>query len=290
MGIDEKSQLRVNLEEVFFGSVAGALGKLVEYPFDTIKVRLQYQQSLKEPLFHSTWDVFVKTYSKEGFFNGFFKGISSPMMGSSLECASLFLSYKMAQDAIQSIKGTEKLSLFDKTVAGAFSGIVTSFILTPIELVKCQMQVGNISGKSNSTIKTLIEQIYRNYGLVGFWKGQGPTLIREGGGSALWFGTYEATLKMFQNHYNRSHNKNWEMVLGGALAGVAYNASFYPADTIKCAIQTSDETSALQVSRKIYKAHGIGGFYKGIGITLYKAVPANALVFFTYEYIKKTMG
>jgi ornithine carrier protein len=39
----------------------------------------------------------------------------------------------------------------------------------------------------------------------------------------------------------------------------------------------------LQTLRNIYSAQGLRGLYSGIGITLIRAVPANACIFYCYE-------
>lgn len=42
------------------------VGKVVEYPFDTIKVRLQ-TQPLDQPYFSGPWDCFKSIMKQEGF-------------------------------------------------------------------------------------------------------------------------------------------------------------------------------------------------------------------------------
>ena len=50
-------------------------------------------------------------------------------------------------------------------------------------------------------------------------------------------------------------------------------------------MQTESGTGAgfLQTLRNIYSAQGLRGLYSGIGITLIRAVPANACIFYCYE-------
>lgn len=51
--------------------VAGMVGKVVEYPFDTVKVRLQ-TQSVDHPLFNGPLDCMKTTIKNEGI-QGLFK-------------------------------------------------------------------------------------------------------------------------------------------------------------------------------------------------------------------------
>lgn len=143
-------------------------------------------------------------------------------------------------------------------MAGGMSGAFTSLLLTPIELVKCQMQVPLSAsipprqGPSRMGPLGVIANIFRHHGLRGFWHGQLGTLIRETGGSAAWFGAYEGVGTGFRrlNGAKTSGNKIqeeggkeeglkvWQQLLAGAAAGVSYNFVFFPADTIKSRMQT----------------------------------------------------
>ncbi|CAG8825883.1 41504_t:CDS:2, partial [Gigaspora margarita] len=66
-------------------NIAGMAGNLVEYPFDTVKTRLQ-AQSLDHKIFKGPLDCFKQTMSHEGIW-GLYRGMSSPMVGAMLENA-----------------------------------------------------------------------------------------------------------------------------------------------------------------------------------------------------------
>ena len=81
------------------------------------------------------------------------------------------------------------------------------------------------------------------------------------------------------------------VIVAGGLGGMAYWSAFYPADTVKTAIQTASSAemkggkppSFASMFARIYRTKGIAGLYNGLGPTLLRAMPANAGVFFTYE-------
>ncbi len=182
--------------------------------------------------------------------------------------------------------------------AGAISGAFASFVLTPIELIKCQMQVQRLystpeTAKHNGIIY-LVKEVVKKEGLKGFWKGQTGTFLRESGGSASWFGAYEYVSLFFRNYHKRETNTIGELLISGACGGIAYNASLFPADTIKSKMQTDSIISGssksqgfLEVGKEIYTANGIKGFYRGMGITLLRAAPASATIFLVYEKLKE---
>lgn len=294
---ESKGILRDSLNEIFLGSFSGACGKIVEFPFDTIKVRLQYSQSLSTPLYSSTFDAIRKTYRNEGLTNGFYKGLKVPILGAAMEVSCLFFSYKLAQDLVKLYKGkdlNEDLKVSEKLICGAISGICTSFVLTPIELVKCKFQVENLKNLNNHLVKTktipqITKELYRAQGIRGLWKGHVATMVRECGGSMTWFGNYEFVIEYFANGEKNYKPKIHELMLAGACAGIGYHCTLFPADTVKSILQTSDQKGLtfMKVVKHIYRTKGIFGFYSGIGVTLFKSIPTSSVMFIAYEKMKE---
>lgn len=336
-----QSQTLEAAKDIAFGSIAGVLGKFVEYPFDTIKVRLQSQLNppLSDVRIHGPRDAFLAAWrSPEGPLKSLYRGISAPLFGAAVETSSLFFSYRIAQDILvwtsPSLRAQANnngdahfnLPFSALLVAGAASGAFTSLLLTPIELIKCKMQAPLPSPRlaSNLGYKTtkppgpvqLIRLIFKTQGVLGFWHGQLGTLIRETGGSAAWFGSYEGVKILFE-HYNAAklhssdkHSMTSEILfpktsstsvpqqlLAGAAAGVSYNFFFYPADTIKSRMQTEEATVAgsrqttfLRTGRELWKQQGLKGFYRGCGITVFRAAPSSAIIFSIYEELRRVFA
>ena len=311
-------------KDVAFGSVAGVLGKFVEYPFDTIKVRLQSQSAspLSPSRLHGPLDAFAAAWcSPDGPVKNLYRGISAPLVGAAIETSSLFFSYRVAQDLLVSIvpslrsrtdvNGKVDLPFVALLGCGAFSGAFTSLLLTPIELIKCKMQVPSpppslASSLGYTTTKlpglvSLIRTVFHTQGVLGFWHGQLGTLIRETGGSAAWFGSYEGVklgfLRYDKNLKNPNDVKVWQQLLAGATAGMAYNFVFYPADTIKSRMQTEEtknaataRTTFLRTGKELWKQQGLRGFYRGCGITVFRAAPSSAIIFSIYEGLRRHFG
>ncbi|KGQ88079.1 mitochondrial ornithine carrier protein [Candida albicans P94015] len=297
------------LKEITFGAISGMVGKVVEFPLDTIKVRLQSAGSSGGI---TTLQMIKTTYHNEGIFNGFYKGLKAPMIGACLENAILFSSYNFGSTVITNYLNknndknqytNETLPFSGKILAGGFAGFMASFVLTPVELVKCQLQVSNLSSdKSHHTYGTIIKSTIRDRGIIGLWKGLNLTIVREVIGTAIWFGTFE-----YVNDYYKKvkepwvSNKDVQLLIAGAMAGVTFNFSMFPVDTIKSNIQTHDlfnnnrnsnsmgkHMGFWQTTRSIItKPGGILNLYNGLGITMVRCIPANALIFYTYELLKQ---
>ena len=304
------------LKDLIFGSIAGAVGKAIEYPFDTVKVRLQSQPSTPVLTYSGPIDCFRQSIRSDGFAS-LYRGVSAPVFGAAVETSSLFFSYRLAKDAARTtickdIPSSDPLPLSILALCGAASGAFTSILLTPIELVKCQMQVPLSSAGSSSSPGPLaiIASVFRHHGISGFWHGQIGTLIRETGGSAAWFGGKEGVSVLFEKWNNRRDQETmrpvspsqaannrvnplpiWQQLVAGAAAGMSYNFVCFPADTIKSRMQTEQLENMSNVRRQtfwlvgraLWQQQGLKGMYRGCGITVVRSAPSSALTFTVYE-------
>jgi ornithine carrier protein len=300
--------------------IAGIAGKFIEYPFDTVKVRLQSQPDNQPLRYKGPLDCFQQSIRQDGVIRGLYRGISAPLVGAALETSSLFVWEQVAQKAFFEsglYPREQPLPLHALWLTGAISGAFTSLVLTPIELVKCKMQVPAFASsdgmiRSPQTTRAIVRQIFQHHGFLGFWHGQMGTLIRETGGCAAWFGSKETATSLFRK-YNHSSSRAdtvtihhpahpstldltplpyWQQAVSGAVAGVTYNFLFFPADTIKSRMQTMAVNDA-RPSRSFWKEgamlwreHGMKGMYRGCGITCIRSAPSSAFIFMIYDSLK----
>lgn len=157
---------------------------------------------------------------------------------------------------------------------------------------------------------SLITSTIRKHGLRGLWLGQMGTLVRETGGSAAWFTTYEVASKAFISYHQTlsdlsgsSHRitkkdlATWELMCSGALAGMAYNIVLFPADSVKSGMQTWAEIhpdkprlTFGETGKRIWRTRGLRGMYAGCGLTVARAAPSSAMIFAIYETMEKRFG
>ncbi|ORY65969.1 amino acid transporter arg-13 [Pseudomassariella vexata] len=310
----EKTAVMESLEDILYGSVAGVTGKYIEYPFDTVKVRLQSQPDHLPLRYKGPLDCFRQSIKADGVL-GLYRGISAPLFGAAAETSSLFFFERIGRETIYTwglCARDQILPLPALWFTGAFAGAFTSYVLTPIELVKCKIQVpasSSVDGVVNNKapgVFSIIRDVYRHEGLKGFWRGQTGTLIRETGGCAAWFGFKETTTKLFYALNERGlKNKSerdalrtealplWQQAVAGANAGVSYNFLFFPADTIKSRMQTTAiglrgaQTTFLQEGKALWRQYGLRGLYRGCGITCIRSAPSSAFIFMVYDGLKR---
>jgi ornithine carrier protein len=247
--------------------------------------------------------------------------VSAPLVGAALETSSLFFWERVAREGLfkSGVYHREKpLPLSALWLTGAISGAFTSLVLTPIELVKCKIQVPVTSSgtvQATHTPLSVIKEVFRHQGIRGFWNGQLGTLIRETGGCAAWFGSKETVTLLFRHLNSTSYTPSsssrsfaptspslstelvslplWQQAVAGASAGMSYNFLFFPADTIKSRMQTSSVHSTSPKARffeeglAIWRQYGLKGLYRGCGITVARSAPSSAFIFVIFDALKE---
>ena len=277
-------------------------------------MRLQTQPISAEKTFAGPIDCIVKTLRNEGFLGLYkvnicllsethdCKGLAAPLVGAIIENALLFHCYSVFQNIIISgsndLKSKNDLSLPQYCASGFMSGAVTSCVLTPIELVKCKLQVQDVltspnATRYNSAFSILVHAV-KQKGIRGLYTGHLGTFLRESIGGAAWFGCYEAISKALITYTGATSKHDLSPVqcaFAGAISGMFFNAALFPADVIKSRQQTQDfktsTKSFLATGRELYRGEGIRGLYRGLGITLARSCPASGVMFLTYETLNK---
>jgi hypothetical protein len=319
------------------------VGRLIDFPFDTIKTRLQtasleaLQARLAAraqsavtgaavsptPLFtrtESPLQCLQNTLKREGL-RGLYRGCVTPCMGAAIEDSISFSVYHYVSSVIGAQTPGEKrgararpdhLTIPQVFLAGSCGGMTTSFMLTPLELIKCRLQVdrvesGGAAGARAPKYKSTLDCFLRSVREEGFrvlYRGHSATFIREGLGTGCWFATYESGLRAFAPGVPRDQLSTSTVLCSGALSGMVLNIVPYPFDTAKSVLQTLQGPSLAGGAREaaamaprglldafslIVQTEGLVGLYRGITPALMRAVPANAAVFLMYESLHKLL-
>jgi len=266
----------------FIAGGGGGLSLLaVGQPFDIVKVRMQTQSHL----YKSSMQCVTQLVKNEGPM-AFYKGVV-PMAGGIAPVFALsFLGFGHGKK----IFGEETIPQLG--MAGAWSAVYTTPLIGSGERIKCVAQTtGTKYGTSDVEIA---KNLYRETGAKGLLKGMEMTLLRDGVGSALYFGTYEYLKKKYLAENNCTELPIGHNLLYGGLAGWAMWSLVMPVDTIKSRIQVAPEgvgrAEVLREVRADIAKNGIKTVYKGVGVVLARAFPANAACFLGYEKTKQALG
>lgn len=74
-----------------------------------------------------------------------------------------------------------------------------------------------------------------------------------------------------------------DSLAAGAVAGVALSVVLGPAELVKCRVQAGGDAGVAAALTRIFRDHGMAGFTRGMGATLVREVPGNAIFFASYE-------
>jgi len=262
------------------GCAGGAAGVAFGYPLDTVKVKIQTQHIGENGFkqYKGTFDCLSQIFKAEGA-RGLYKGMSSPLAGVAGVNAITFGAYGNIlrvlphQDSIGSI-----------TLAGCGAGLLQSFIVSPMELVKTQMQVCGRESISES-----VGVIIKGSGFSGLARGLGVTLTREVPAFGIYFGSYEMCIR-------EMGESTAAVLMAGGLAGVLSWVFTYPQDVIKSRLQADGFGSSQLYKGPInclkisLASEGSSFLLRGIGSTVIRAFPMNAVTFAVYSYIMKRWG
>ena len=286
----EKNESIAQLKDVLSGILPGSLAKIIEYPFDTIKVLSQIENSSNV----STSHIIRQIYYKEGI-NRLFRGLSAPLLGSIGENIIFFWCYGASERYLKKMWDTDRLSTLQLAVAGGLTGIGVSMWMTPVEFIKCQMQAPNTAKQYDySTFKCFRHQMCTNP--LNIFSGLSATLNREIPGTIIYLLGYRVTSRKLQEIFHKDEPTAWMIFASGAASGLTYWTIIYPIDTLKSEIQTQDYLSNVNNGNKVgiwtmlknrYYNKGFRSLYNGLGVTVPRAILSNAVIFGSYEYSRK---
>ncbi|KAI0737288.1 mitochondrial carrier [Daedaleopsis nitida] len=292
--------------DFFAGTVAGMAAVAVGYPFDTVKVRFQNPHIASK--YRSTTHAFL-TIVREERIRGLYRGIAAPLAGAPPLNGIVFASYRsLLRAQLDSDDTTPTLTQIN--LAGAGTGIISSLITTPAELIKVHQQSLVRTSPASSALSDLdvIRHIWRTHGVRGFYRGITATALRDVGYGA-YFAAYEATLRFWPRpHRPTDHRRadspsaevdstlathSWPALLAaGGTAGVAGWVVTFPFDVVKTRVQSTPAgapdnpyRSTWSTIAASYRAEGVGVFFRGLAPTLIRAVPVNMVTFVTFEAV-----
>lgn len=283
-------------KDLVSGTIGGTALVVVGHPLDTLKVRLQTMPAPlpgQAPMYAGTVDCIIKTFRGEGL-RGFYKGMLSPILGVSPMYAIVFGAYGTAKNMMRK-SADDPLTISQIFWAGCLTGIATTAVTVPVELIKSRLQIQKTKPGEKPEFTGLTDcakKIYSKSGTSGLFKGTVATLWRDVPGSGIYFGTYEFVKRALTPEGKST--SPFVALFAGGMAGVSIWCTVFPVDVIKSRIQTdlsgiykSGHAGMLQCGRDIVRESGVAGLYKGIGPALLRSFPANAACFVAVEATMK---
>ncbi|KAI1916346.1 carrier protein ymc1 [Ophidiomyces ophidiicola] len=294
---DGQGALRT-LKDLSAGAAGGVAQVVIGQPFDIVKVRLQTTTQ-----YSSALDCATKILSKEGPL-AFYKGTLTPLIGIGACVSVQFGAFHEARRRLEDFNAKRGhpagLSYSQYYLAGAFAGVTNSVISGPIEHIRIRLQTqphgaDRLYNGPLDCIKKLSSQggVFR-----GLYRGEAVTVLREAQAYGVWFLSFEYLMnwEARRNQVKREDISSLKVASYGGLAGEALWLSSYPFDVIKSKMQSDGfgveqkYKSMTDCFKKTYAKEGLGGFWKGIGPTLLRAMPVSAGTFAVVEFAMRALA
>jgi solute carrier family 25 carnitine/acylcarnitine transporter 20/29 len=299
------------VHDLIAGGIAGSASIVVGHPFDTVKVRMQVG---------APGAGLASVATSFGGVSSLFRGLGAPLSTAAVVNAIIFASYGASSrlwDAYNHNRHTESLhgvitseggiliehspkethqQIGKNMICGSFAGLVQSLIICPMEHVKCRLQIQHGQGAADYIYKNSLDctqQIVQSHGLRGLYRGMASTCWREGPGFGFYFVSYDLVRDKITQVARCDEHSFMASFLAGGFAGCFVWASTYPFDIIKTRIQTAPlDAPSLKiatVARSLIRKEGFLSLYRGLGVTLIRAFPVNAILFPIYGFVLRQL-
>lgn len=173
------------------------------------------------------------------------------------------------------------------TAGGMLSCGSTHTAVTPLDVIKCNMQIDPIKYKS---IKSGFGVLLKEQGLKGFFKGWAPTLLGYSAQGACKYGFYEYFKKYYSDIAGPEYAAKYKTLIylaGSASAEVIADVVLCPFEAVKVRVQTQPgfARGLSDGLPKIIRNEGASGLFKGLGPLWGRQIPYTMVKFASFENI-----
>lgn len=197
-------------------------------------------------------------------------------------------------------KGTRTQVVF----AGAAAGLVSRFVIAPLDVLKIRLQLqyhslaDPLSASQSSRargVAAVARDILHHEGITGFWKGNIPAEGLYLSYGAAQFLAYRSATQALDTLAQGPDGESRlpgtaKSFIAGAVAGTAATTATYPLDLLRTrfAAQGTERVYAGLIAsvRDITKHEGYAGFFRGLSAGIGQIVPYMGLFFALYEGFK----
>ncbi|KAG6420778.1 hypothetical protein SASPL_117317 [Salvia splendens] len=171
------------------------------------------------------------------------------------------------------------------TTGGMLCCGLTHAAVTPIDVVKCNMQIDPAKYKS---IGSAFGIVSKEQGLKGFYRGWVPTLLGYSAQGAFKYGLYEYFKKYYSDVAGPEHAAKYKTLIylaGSASAEFIADIALCPLEAVKVRVQTQPgfARGLADGLPKLVRAEGISGLYRGIVPLWGRQIPYTMMKFATFE-------
>ncbi|GMH44368.1 hypothetical protein BSKO_12302 [Bryopsis sp. KO-2023] len=290
----------VTLKLLAAGGIAGATAKSITAPLARLTIMYQVQgfgAGQAPPLLAALSQV----VRQEGV-RALWKGNMATVLHRLPYSAVSFLTYEKSTAFLQKYFPKDKNvttgsgDLTRRFISGGLAGMVGTAVAYPLDLVRTRLAVQTTSMYYQG-IRNSLQTIIADEGIRGLYKGLGGSLLQVGPNLAINYCAYE-TLRSYwmTQHPDRNSPGLFGSLLCGGLSGFVSSSATFPIDLVRRRMQLQGQrglarqyTGYAHAAREILRTSGWRGFYTGIVPEYCKVMPGVAIVYATFELVKRIM-
>lgn len=180
-------------------------------------------------------------------------------------------------------------------VSGGISGVVAKTCAAPLERVKLLLQTQGTNERITKPYKGIADcytRVYREEGLLAFWRGNGANIIRYFPTQALNFSIKDYIHRFVGTVDRNTHPYHFvfKNLMAGGIAGSITSYIVYPLDFVRTRLGVDAKQHGQRQFNgvadclvKTYKSDGIKGLYRGAGMAVYGIFIYRGLYFGIYD-------
>ncbi|KAG4108593.1 mitochondrial carrier [Neocallimastix lanati (nom. inval.)] len=189
-GDTPEDQLSIK-QHIASGFLSGSVMPFVSAPMEHMKIKLQTNHLSNSPVkYKGLVDCTVKTL-KTGGIRNLYHGYVITLLRDAPSFAAYFGTYELVKKGFKSLRkdNFKDYNKFELFMAGGLAGIACWLPCIPQDVIKSRAQT------TGMTAREATKEIYRLYGMKGFFRGFCPTVIRAFPANAVTFVVYELSMK-----------------------------------------------------------------------------------------------
>lgn len=181
------------------GAFAGIANTILSSPIEHVRIRLQTQPHGAARLYTGPLDCITKLSRSPSIPLGLYRGTSVTLLREAQAYGFWFLTfeYLMNSDAKRNNYARKEIPTWKIALYGGLAGEMLWISSYPFDVIKSKMQTDGFGEKQRyRSMRDAFAQTFRQEGMLGFWRGIGPTLLRAMPVSAGTFATVELTMRL----------------------------------------------------------------------------------------------
>ncbi|CDO71264.1 hypothetical protein BN946_scf184908.g21 [Trametes cinnabarina] len=189
-------------------------------------------------------------------------------------------------------------------LAGGIAGAVSRTCTAPFDRLKIFLitrppELGGTlltpqaPARGLKAIGSAIARIYAEGGVLGFWTGNGLSVVKILPESAIKFLAYESSKRFFAQYWDHVEDprdiSGVSRFMSGGIGGITSQLTIYPIETLKTQMMSSaggQRRTLREAARRVWQLGGIRAFYRGLTIGLIGVFPYSAIDMSTFEALK----